>query len=85
MGIAVLLCVLTSSATRSPATYTKHRYIPQGRNQLHTIFDRHFDECCDLYEDKYASTYGMFRLDRIRDIGERFLTGGDYRLGVARI
>jgi hypothetical protein len=27
----------------------------------------------------------MFRLDRIRDIGERFLTCGNYRLGVARI
>ena len=27
----------------------------------------------------------MFRLERIREIGERFLTCGDYRLGVARI
>jgi hypothetical protein len=27
----------------------------------------------------------MFRLEWIRDIGERFLACGDYRLGVARI
>ena len=27
----------------------------------------------------------MFRLDRVRDIGERFLSCGDCRLGVARI
>lgn len=74
----------TSAATISGTT-SRHRYIPRGRNQLHTIFERHFDEFCDLYDDKYASTYGMFRLDRIRDIGERFLTCGDYRLGVARI
>ena len=77
--------MVSSSATQSPATSTKHRYVPRVRNQLHTIFERHFDEFCDVYDEKYAATYGMFRLDRIRDIGERFLTCGDYRLGVARI
>ena len=77
--------MVSSSATRSPATSTKHRYIPRGRNELHTIFERHFTEFCDVYDERFASTYGMFRLDRIRDIGERFLTCGDYRLGVARI
>ena len=77
--------MVSSSATQSPATSTKHRYIPRGRNQLHTIFERHFDEFCDVYDERCAATYGMFRLDRIRDIGERFLTCGDYRLGVARI
>ena len=79
------LCVITVSASRSAGSRAKQRYIPRGRNQLHTIFDRHFDEFCDIYDERYAATYGMFRLDRIRDIGERFLTCGDYRLGVARI
>ena len=57
----------------------------RGRNQLHTIFERHFDEFCDVYDERFATTYGLFRRDRIRDIGKRFLTCGDYRLGVARI
>ena len=73
------------TATRAPPTPTKARYIPRGRNQLHTIFDGHLDEFCDVYDEKYAAKYGMFRVDRIRDICERFLTCGDYRLGVARI
>ena len=73
------------TATRAPAISTRARYIPRGRNQLHTIFDRHLDEFCDVYDEKYAAKYGMFRLERIRDIGERFLTCRDYRLGLARI
>ena len=73
------------TATRAPTTSTRDRYIPRGRNQLHTIFERHLDEFCDVYDERYAATYGMFRLDRIREIGRRFLTCGDYRLGVARI
>ena len=27
---------------------------------------------CNIYEERYAATYGMFRLDRIRDITEPF-------------
>jgi hypothetical protein len=73
------------TATRAPGTAAKARYIPRGRNQLHTIFERHFEEFCDVYDERYAAKYGMFRLDHIRDICERFLTCGDYRLGVARI
>jgi hypothetical protein len=73
------------TATRAPAISTRARYVPRGRNQLHTIFDRHLDGFCDVYDERFASKYGMFRLDRIRDICERFRTCGDYRLGVARI
>jgi hypothetical protein len=73
------------TATRAPGTATKARYIPRGRNQLHTIFEPHLDEFCDDYDERYAAMYGMFRLERIRQIGDRFLTCGDYRLGVARI
>ena len=40
---------------------------------------------CDVYDERYAPTYGMFRLNRIRDIGDRFLICGDYRLGVVRV
>jgi hypothetical protein len=73
------------TATRAPAISTKARYVPRGRNQLHAIFDRHLQEFCDVYDEKYAAKYGLFRLERIRNICERFLTCGDYRRGVARI
>ena len=42
---------------------------------------QHFDKFCDVYHERSATTYGMFRLDRIRDLEERFLTCGDYRRG----
>ena len=62
-----------------------NRYVPRGRNELHAIFDRHFDDFCEQYDEKYAATYGMYRLDRIQQLGERFCTCGDYLQGVARI
>jgi hypothetical protein len=37
------------------------------------------------YDEKYAATYGRYRLERIRQLGERFTTCGDYLQGVARI
>ena len=52
---------LAASLSRSP----KYQYIPRGRNRLHEIFERHFAECCDQYEERYANAYGMFRLDRL--------------------
>ncbi len=79
---------LACSRPRRPGVLRHQRsigYVPQGRNQLHTIFERHFNEFCDIYDERYAATYGMFRLERIRDIGDRFLSCGDYRLGAARI
>ncbi len=76
---------MATSAAPTSRTISPHRYIPRGRNQLHTIFERYFGDFCDVYDERYAATYGMFRLERIRDIGEWFLTCGDYRLGVARI
>jgi hypothetical protein len=59
--------------------------MPVRRLAERSIFDRHLDEFCDVYDEKYAAQYGMFRLERIRDMGARFMTCGDYRLGVARI
>jgi hypothetical protein len=59
--------------------------VPRGRNDLHTIFEQHFDDFCEHYDEKYAATYGRYRLERIRQLGERFTTCGDYLQGVARI
>ena len=69
----------------SVATTARYQYVPRGRNELHTIFERHFDDFCAQYDEKYAATYGKYRLDRIQQLGKRFCTCGDYLQGVARI
>ena len=66
-------------------TIAADRYTPSGRNELHIIFDHHFADFCEHYEERYAATYGRYRLERIQQIGERFCTCGDYLQGVARI
>jgi hypothetical protein len=73
------------STAISVATTARNRYVLRGRNELHTIFERHFADFCEHYEEKYAATYGRYRLERIQQIGERFCTIGDYLKGVARV
>ena len=73
------------SSAISVATTATNRYGPRGRNELHTIFERHFADFCEHYDEKYAATYGRYRLERIQQLGERFSTCGDYLQGVARI
>ncbi|MBI9103201.1 MAG: transposase zinc-binding domain-containing protein [Spirochaetales bacterium] len=60
-------------------------YLSRGRNVLHTIFEKHFTDFCDIYEEQYTEKYGKFHLARIMDVGEHFLACGDYLNGVARI
>ena len=45
---------------------------------LQIIFKEHFQEFADSYEQNYASTYGRFRLERITEVVERFVSCGDY-------
>jgi hypothetical protein len=73
------------STAISVATTARNQYVPRGRNELHTIFERHFEDFCEQYDEKYAPTYGRYRLERIQQLGERFSTCGDYLQGVARI
>jgi hypothetical protein len=73
------------STAISVATTARNQYVPRGRNELHTIFERHFEDFCEQYDEKYAATYGRYRLERIQQLGERFSTCGDYLQGVARI
>ena len=42
-------------------------YAQRGTNVLQTIFKEHFREFAEDYEQKYAPTYGRFRLERITD------------------
>ena len=62
-----------------------HIYVQRGTNVLQTIFKGHFQDFADSYEEKYAPTYGRFRLDRITEVVEHFISCGDYTQGVARI
>jgi hypothetical protein len=73
------------STAISFATTARNQYVPRGRSELHTIFERHFSDFCEHYDEKYAATYGRYRLERIQQLGERFSTCGDYLQGVARI
>ena len=52
---------------------------------MHTIFERHFGDFCDQYDERFGQKYGRFRLRRIESVAGRFGTCGDYRHGVARI
>ena len=69
----------------SIAALSANRYIPRGRNVLHNIFEGHFADFCEQYDKNFAATYGKFRLERIKKLGERFETCGDYLRGVARV
>ena len=62
-----------------------HTYVQRGTNVLQTIFKGHFQNFADNYEEKYAPTYGRFRLERITEVVENFISCGDYTQGIARI
>ena len=80
------ICICGISITREHGRSSYRGAIrTRGRNELHTIFDHHFPDFCEQYDEKYASKYGMFRLERIQQIGERFSTCGDYLQGIARV
>ncbi len=75
-------CLFRSSLARRDGDRYGREYDPgslhpRSRNRLHTILEPHLGDFCDVYEEKCAATGGMFRLDRIRDIAERFLICGD--------
>jgi len=60
-------------------------YAQRGANILQIIFKEHFQDFTDSYEQKYAPTYGRFRLERITKVVEHFISCGDYTQGIARI
>ena len=65
---------------------TAIHYITRGwKDFIPSFFERHFNHFCNQHEELYPKEYGMFRLDRIQEIEERFCTWGDFMEGVARI
>ena len=63
----------------------KKPYAQRGTSTLQLIFRRHFPEFAELYEQRYAKEFGLFRLPRITRVAQKFLRCGDYTQGVARI
>ncbi len=53
-------------------------YSQRGTNILQTIFKEHFREFAESYEQKYAPAYGRFRIERITEVVENFISCGDY-------
>ena len=60
-------------SSNRPQTYSQ-----RGTNVLQAIFKEHFQEFTDTYEQDYAPTYGRFRLERIMEVVENFISCGDY-------
>lgn len=60
-------------------------YIPRHRNVIYQIFNEHFQNFTDNYEEKYASNCGLYNLERIAEVVNKFLECGDYTQALARI
>ena len=71
-----------SAAVLAPVEPTA--YAQRGTNILQGI-KQHFPQFAETYESTYAATYGKFRLKRMGEVAERFISCGDYTQGIARI
>ena len=84
---ATLRCVYVLGADQPllahatpPCTYRQ-----RGTSSLQRLFRTQFPELVARCEAEFVKQLGKFRLERITKAMERFLAGGDYRRGVARI
>jgi hypothetical protein len=71
--------------TYQPYLDFEQTYIPRGTNVLQCIFIDHFAKFKEQYNDKYATTYGNYRIERIIEVVEEFIKCGDYKEGLARV
>ncbi|GAH88876.1 unnamed protein product, partial [marine sediment metagenome] len=44
-----------------------------GINAVQLLFKKHFQSIADQYEDKHAIIYGRFRIERIKEVVEKFI------------
>ena len=61
------------------------RYRPRGPDSLRRLFRRRFPEFQAAYEQRYAPTFGRFRLPLIVRAASAFRLCGDWSQGIARI
>ena len=60
-------------------------YVPRDQNVIQKIFQDHFSDFTEQYDDHYAKQYGKYRIIRIKETVERFNECGDYSKGIAQI
>jgi len=60
-------------------------YIPRKKNVVQKIFQDHFSDFEQQYDDHYAQRYGKYRIIRIKEAVGKFIECGDYSKGIARI
>jgi len=60
-------------------------YRPRGTDPLRRLFRRRFPAFQDAYEQRYAATFGRFRLPLITRAAAAFRLCGDWSQGIARI
>jgi len=64
--------------TFQPYLGFKQAYIPRGQNDLECIFKDHFEKFKEQYDEKYAKTYGNYRIDRITKVLFKTLKYNEY-------
>ena len=67
------------------ATTSGPEYRPRQPGFLRNLFRQRFPDFQALYEERYASFYGKFRLPLIAHAASAFRLCGDWRQGIARI
>ena len=72
-------------AAATPSVSPRAAYAQRSTNTLQHIFRDHFGHFAADYDARYAKELGNFRIERISRFATRFLTCGDYPLGVARV
>lgn len=53
-------------------------YVPREHNIIRKIYQDHFSDFEEQYNDHYAKEYGKYRITRIKETVEKFLECGDY-------
>ncbi len=71
------------AAPAQPSARTHYR--PRGPDPLRRLFRRRFPEFRTAYEQRYAPTFGRFRLPLIVRAASAFRVCGDWSQGIARI
>jgi hypothetical protein len=76
---------VSTLSVHEPKQTARRSYRPRGTNILQRLFRERFSAFASLYDEKYSSEYGKFRLPLIERAVEAFRLCGDWRQGIARV
>lgn len=60
-------------------------YNQKKTNIVQTILSENYNDFLNIYAEKYAAEYGIYRLDRINESVSKFSECGDWNNGIARV